>query len=150
MQDGFINIIVILGIIVGVLFFYSRSVQLDVYVKEGMTTRSKGDPEPTSDAADRVSDLEIKLDKLKTSVSIDANRKNYENMIINFEDIISLIKEPSLNKKKIVNLKISLEDSKKIQNIDKDFAEIYLKNMTIIEIIILDNHNFINNLLEDY
>jgi len=89
MQDGFINIIVILGVIVGVLFFYSRSVQLNVYMKEGLTTRSKGDPEPTSDAADRVSDLEIKLDKLKTSVSIDANRKNYENMIINFEDIIS-------------------------------------------------------------
>ncbi len=89
MQEGFINIILILGIVVGVLFFYSRSVQLDVYVKEGLATRSKGDPEPTSDAADRVSDLEIQLDKLKTSVSIDANRKNYENMIINFEDIIS-------------------------------------------------------------
>ena len=89
MQDGFINIILILGIIVGVLFFYSRSVQLNVYMKEGLTTRSKGDPEPTSDAADRVSDLEIKLDKLKTSVSIDANRKMYENIIINYEDIIS-------------------------------------------------------------
>ena len=33
--------------------------------------------------------LEIKLDKLKTSVSIDANRKNFENIIINYEDIIS-------------------------------------------------------------
>ena len=89
MHDGFINIIVILGIIVGVLFFYSRSVQLDVYVKEGYTTRKKGDPEPTSDMADIVSDLQIQLDKLKTSVSIDANRKNFENMIINYEDIIS-------------------------------------------------------------
>ena len=89
MQDGFINIILILGIIVGVLFFYSRSVQLDVYMKEGYTNRKKGDPEPTSDMADNVSDLEIKLDKLKTSVSIDANRKMYENIIINYEDIIS-------------------------------------------------------------
>ena len=89
MQDGFINIILILGIIVGVLFFYSRSVQLDVYVKEGLRNRSKGDPEPTSDMADNVSDLEIMLDKLKTSVSIDANRKNYENIIINYDDIIS-------------------------------------------------------------
>jgi hypothetical protein len=89
MQDGFMNIIVILGIIVGVLFFYSRSVQLDVYVKEGLSNRKKGDPEPTSDMADNVSDLEIKLDKLKTSVSIDANRKNFENIIINYEDIIS-------------------------------------------------------------
>ena len=77
MQDGFMNIIVILAIIIGVLFFYSRSVQLDVYVKEGLTNRKKGDPEPTSDMADNVSDLEIKLDKLKTSVSIDANRKNF-------------------------------------------------------------------------
>lgn len=89
MQEGFINIILILGIVVGVLFFYSRSVQLDVYVKEGLATRSKGDPEPTSDMADNVSDLAIKLDKLKTSVSIDANRKNFENIIINYEDIIS-------------------------------------------------------------
>jgi hypothetical protein len=89
MQDGFINIILILGIIIGVLFFYSRSVQLNVYAKEGLTTRSKGDPEPTSDMADRVSDLEVQLDKLKTSVSIDANRKNFENIIINYEDIIS-------------------------------------------------------------
>ena len=89
MQDGFINIIVILGIIIGVLFFYSRSVQLKMYTTEGLTTRKKSDPEPTSDAADRVSDLEIQLDKLKTSVSIDANRKMYENIIINYEDIIS-------------------------------------------------------------
>jgi len=89
MQDGFINIIVILGIIIGVLFFYSRSVQLKMYTTEGLRNRSKGDPEPTSDMADNVSDLEIQLDKLKTSVSIDANRKSYENMIINYEDIIS-------------------------------------------------------------
>jgi hypothetical protein len=89
MQEGFMNIIVILGIIVGVLFFYSRSVQLKMYTTEGLTTRKKGDPEPTSDMADNVSDLQIKLDKLKTSVSIDANRKNFENIIINYEDIIS-------------------------------------------------------------
>ena len=89
MQDGFMNIIVILGIIVGVLFFYSRSVQLKMYTTEGLRNRSKGDPEPTSDMADIVSDLQIQLDKLKTSVSIDANRKNFENIIINYEDIIS-------------------------------------------------------------
>lgn len=88
MQDGFMNIILILGIIVGVLFFYSRSVQLKMYTTEGLTTRKKSDPEPTSDMADNVNDLEIMLDKLKTSVSIDANRKNYESIIINFEDII--------------------------------------------------------------
>jgi hypothetical protein len=115
MQDGFMNIIVILGIIVGVLFFYSRSVQLDVYVKEGLTNRKKSDPEPTSDAADRVSDLEIKLDKLKTSVSIDANRKNYENMIINFEDIISYSMMSRLSQ---------IDPNGKFSDISADFSEL--------------------------
>jgi hypothetical protein len=115
MQEGFMNIIVILGIIVGVLFFYSRSVQLDVYVKEGLTTRSKSDPEPTSDAADRVSDLEIKLDKLKTSVSIDANRKNYESMIINFEDIISYSMMSRLSQ---------IDPNGKFSDISADFSEL--------------------------
>jgi hypothetical protein len=89
MQDEIIKIMVILGIIVGVLFFYSRSVQLDVYVKEGIRNRTDRDSDPTSDMDDKVNDLEIKLDKLKTSVSIDANRKNYENIILNLDDIIS-------------------------------------------------------------
>jgi hypothetical protein len=115
MQDGFMNIIVILAIIIGVLFFYSRSVQLDVYVKEGLTNRKKGDPEPTSDAADRVSDLEIKLDKLKTSVSIDANRKNYENMIINFEDIISYSMMSRLSQ---------IDPNGKFSDISADFSEL--------------------------
>jgi hypothetical protein len=115
MQDGFMNIILILAIIVGVLFFYSRSVQLDVYVKEGLTNRKKGDPEPTSDAADRVSDLEIKLDKLKTSVSIDANRKNYENMIINFEDIISYSMMSRLSQ---------IDPNGKFSDISADFSEL--------------------------
>ena len=115
MQDGFINIIVILGIIIGVLFFYSRSVQLDVYVKEGMRTKTKGDPEPTSDMADNVSDLEIKLDKLKTSVSIDANRKNYENMIINYEDIISY---------SMMNRLSQIDPNGKFSDISADFSEL--------------------------
>ena len=115
MQDGFINIILILGIIVGVLFFYSRSVQLNVYMKEGLTTRKKSDPEPTSDAADRVSDLEIKLDKLKTSVSIDANRKNYENMIINYEDIISY---------SMMNRLSQIDPNGKFSDISADFSEL--------------------------
>jgi hypothetical protein len=115
MKDEFINIILILGIIVGVLFFYSRSVQLDVYVKEGLTTRNKGDPEPTSDAADRVSDLEIKLDKLKTSVSIDANRKNYENMIINMEDIISYSMMSRISQ---------IDPNSKFSDLSADFSEL--------------------------
>ena len=128
MQDGFINIIVILGIIVGVLFFYSRSVQLDVYVKEGLATRSKGDPEPTSDAADRVSDLQIKLDKLKTSVSIDANRKNYENIIINYDDIISYSMMNRLTQidpnGKFSDLTAEFEELNKIQNEKKSLNDL--------------------------
>ena len=115
MQDGFINIIVILGIIIGVLFFYSRSVQLKMYTTVGLTTRKKSDPEPTSDAADRVSDLQIKLDKLKTSVSIDANRKNYENMIINFEDIISYSMMSRLSQ---------IDPNGKFSDISADFSEL--------------------------
>ena len=115
MQDGFINIIVILGIIIGVLFFYSRSVQLKMYTTEGLRNRSKGDPEPTSDMADNVSDLEIQLDKLKTSVSIDANRKSYENMIINYEDIISYSMMRRLSQ---------IDPNGKFSDLTADFAEL--------------------------
>jgi len=115
MQDGFMNIILILGIIVGVLFFYSRSVQLKMYTTEGLTTRKKSDPEPTSDMADNVSDLEIKLDKLKTSVSIDANRKNYENIIINYEDIISY---------SMMNRLSQIDPNGKFSDLTADFAEL--------------------------
>ena len=128
MHDGFINIIVILGVIVGVLFFYSRSVQLDVYVKEGMTKRSKGDPEPTSDMADNVSDLQIKLDKLKTSVSLDANRKNYENMIINYDDIISYSMMSRLSQidpnGKFSDLTAEFEELNQMQNAKKTLNDL--------------------------
>ena len=128
MQDGFINIIVILGIIIGVLFFYSRSVQLDVYVKEGYTNRKKGDPEPTSDMADNVSDLEIKLDKLKTSVSLDANRKNYENIILNYDDIISYSMMSRLSQidpnGKFSDLTAEFEELNQMQNAKKTLNDL--------------------------
>ena len=128
MQDGFINIIVILGIIIGVLFFYSRSVQLDVYVKEGYTNKKKGDPEPTSDMADNVSDLEIKLDKLKTSVSLDANRKNFENIIINYEDIISYSMMKRLSEidpnGKFSDLTAEFEELNQMQNAKKTLNDL--------------------------
>ena len=122
------NIIVILGIIVGVLFFYSRSVQLDVYVKEGLTNRKKTNPEPTSDMADNVSDLEIKLDKLKTSVSLDANRKNYENMIINYDDIISYSMMSRLSQidpnGKFSDLTAEFEELNQMQNAKKTLNDL--------------------------
>ena len=128
MQDGFINIIVILGIIIGVLFFYSRSVQLKMYTTEGLRNRSKGDPEPTSDAADNVSDLEILLDKLKTSVSFDANRKNYESIIINYEDIISYSMMKRLSQidpnGKFSDLTAEFEELNQMQNAKKTLNDL--------------------------
>jgi hypothetical protein len=128
MQDGFMNIIVILGIIVGVLFFYSRSVQLKMYTTEGLTTRKKSDPEPTSDMADNVNDLEVQLYKLKTSVSIDANRKNYESIIINFDDIISYSMMKRLSEidpnGKFSDLTAEFEELNQMQNAKKTLNDL--------------------------
>lgn len=115
MQDEIIKIMVILGIIVGVLFFYSRSVQLDVYVKEGFRNRRDRDSDPTSDMEDQVNDLEITLDKLKTSVSIDANRKNYENIILNLDDIVSY---------SMMNRISQIDPNSKFSDMSADFAEL--------------------------
>ena len=110
MQEEFIKIIVILGIIVGVLFFYSRSVQLDVYVKEGLSNRKQG-----NDIADQVKELEDALDKLKQSVSLDSNRKNYENIIINLEDIVSY---------SMLERASQIDPNSKFSELSNDFAEL--------------------------
>lgn len=115
MKDEFINIIVILGIVVGVMFFYSRSVQLDVYVKEGLTNRNDRDRGPNNDIEDQVKDLEIALDKLKTSVSLDANRKNFENIIINLDDIISY---------SMMGYISQMDPNSKFSDMSADFAEL--------------------------
>ena len=112
MQDEFMNIMVILGIIVGILFFYSRSVQLDVYVKEGLTNR---DREPSSDMEDQVEDLGVALDKLKTSVSLDTNRKNFENIIMNLDDIISYSMMGHISQ---------MDPKSKFSDMSADFAEL--------------------------
>jgi len=115
MKDEFMNIIAILLIVVGVMFFYSRSVQLDVYTKEGLTNRQDRDRGPSSDIEDQVKDLEVALDKLKTSVSIDANRKNYENIIINMDDIVSYSMMSRLSQ---------IDPNDKFSEISADFAEL--------------------------
>lgn len=109
------NIIVILGIVVGVLFFYSRSVQLDVYVKEGLTNRNDRDRGPSNDMEDQVEELGITLDKLKTSVSLDANRKNFENILINLEDIISYSMMGHISQ---------MDPNAKFSDMSADFAEL--------------------------
>ena len=109
------NIMVILGIVVGVMFFYSRSVQLDVYMKEGLTNRNNRDRGPSNDIEDQVEELGVALDKLKTSVSLDANRKNFENMIINLEDIISYSMMGHISQ---------MDPNSKFSDMSADFAEL--------------------------
>ena len=109
------NIMVILGIVVGVMFFYSRSVQLDVYMKEGLTNRNNRDRGPSNDIEDQVEDLGIALDKLKTSVSLDANRKNFENIIINLDDIISYSMMGHISQ---------MDPNAKFSDMSADFAEL--------------------------
>jgi len=60
-----------------------------------------------------------------------------------FENIVNLIGSNNNNI-------ISKENFKKIQNINKDFADIYLKNMTIIEIFIINEEQFIELMINDY
>ena len=57
-----------------------------------------------------------------------------------FETIVSSIKNN--NDDKIEN--------NNIQIVDREFAQIYFKNMTIIDILILNKEQFINKLIEDY
>jgi hypothetical protein len=117
MKEEFMNIIVILGIVVGVMFFYSRSVQLDVYMKEGLTNRNDRDRDrgPSNDIEDQVEDLGIALDKLKTSVSLDANRKNFENILINLDDIISYSMMGHISQ---------MDPNTKFSDMSADFAEL--------------------------
>jgi len=61
-----------------------------------------------------------------------------------FENIVNLIGSNNNN-----NI-ISKDNYKKIQNINKDFADIYLKNMTIIEILIINEEQFIDLMISDY
>jgi hypothetical protein len=61
-----------------------------------------------------------------------------------FESIVNLIGSNNNN-----NI-ISKDNYKKIQNINKDFADIYLKNMTIIEIFIINEEQFIDLMINDY
>ena len=109
------NIMVILGIVVGVMFFYSRSVQLDVYMKEGLTNRNNRDREPSNDMEDQVEELGIALDKLKTSVSLDANRKSFENIILNLDDIISYSMMGHISQ---------MDPNAKFSDMSADFAEL--------------------------
>jgi endopeptidase La len=73
-----------------------------------------------------------------------SNNFLYKKKIL-FENIVNLITTEYNN-----NCILSKEKFKKIQHINKDFADIYLKNMTIIEILIISEDQFINNMIDDY
>ena len=67
------------------------------------------------------------------------NKKN------NFEKIINSIDLKSNEE----NL-ISKDNLNKLQKINKDFADVYLKNLTITEILILSNDEFVDKIYDDY
>jgi endopeptidase La len=64
---------------------------------------------------------------------------------IRFEEIINMINTQHNEK-----YNIAKEYFNKLQRISKDFGDIYLKNMTITEILILEEEQLINKLYEDY
>ncbi len=75
------------------------------------------------------------------------NKKN------KLEKIIDLINNPNnLTNNNISNDSILLpkDDISKLLKVNKEFAEIYIKNMTVNEIILLDEHQFILKLYEDF
>jgi endopeptidase La len=60
-----------------------------------------------------------------------------------FETIINLINKPN-------NKILTDETYNKLQTIDKDFSEIYYKNMTFVDILILTTEQFVEKLFDDY
>jgi len=67
------------------------------------------------------------------------NKKNL------FEQIINFIESKTFNKQ-IINK----ESFNKLQKINKEFADVYLKNLMVTEILILSNEEFIDKLHSDY
>ena len=68
------------------------------------------------------------------------------NKKLTFEKIINLIDTP-LNTEMIL---ISKENLNKLSKINKLFADVYLKNLTVTEILIYSNKDFIEKIYEDY
>ncbi len=72
------------------------------------------------------------------------NKKN------KLEKIIDLINNTNINTSPDSTLLLPKDDISKLSKVNKEFAEIYLKNMTINEIILLNEHQFILKLYEDF
>lgn len=68
------------------------------------------------------------------------------NKKLSFEKIISSIESSTLKKNEL----ISKENVYKLSNIDKSFADVYFKNLTVIEILIYSIEDFIEKIHSDY
>ena len=62
-----------------------------------------------------------------------------------FEKIINMSENKNFDKEIITK-----ESFNKLQKINKEFSDVYLKNMTITEIVILSNDEFVDKLFSDY
>lgn len=67
------------------------------------------------------------------------------NKKISFETIIEVIHTQNFDKKII-----SMESFKKLIKINKEFADVYLKNITLPDLLILSNDEFVEKLFSDY
>ena len=89
----------------------------------------------------------IKNDPLNVYIRTSQISNEYlYNKKIAFEKIINLI-EPSIGMKDFM---ISKENITKLLKINKSFADVYLKNLTIVEILIYSNDDFVEKLYNDY
>ena len=68
------------------------------------------------------------------------------NKKITFEQIINLIDIPTKNN----NITLLKENKLKLSKINKLFADVYLKNLTVIEILINSNDDFVETLYNDF
>ena len=74
-----------------------------------------------------------------------SNNYLYEKKIL-FEKICGLISDSSEYDESI----LSKDSMTKLQKINKDFADVYLKNLTVSEIIVLSNNDFVDKLFVDF
>ena len=87
-----------------------------------------------------------KSDPLNIYVRTSQISNNYIfNKKLEFEKVIDCINNSYDNK-----YEISYNQYHTLQKINKDFSDIYLKNMTVTEILIISKDEFINKLFEDY
>jgi hypothetical protein len=129
MNQDFINITIILVIIFGVMYFYFNYQQLNTMsLREGIENRNNSSNINTDELKERVDNMEIELEKLKSSLNISNNRAEYESMIIYLDDIIAytMLKDVSQMKldQSVNKLAGNLSDLNKLQESRKTLNEL--------------------------